>query len=207
MNDKELQENFYEACYHYAKTIGPAPDVKFYDSADDFVVIFSDNNGARIGIWNHTSTEPTDTQLKKYTVKEVQDSWNLFLKSNLSKYPLNESGTIILTLRGPWDSDQDINIGYIANNNTITMNLQTLSIISNSSGGAIVATSAVKLLLRPNTTTYFQITVEDNGNNQIGILEFNSSGIISIYADINLNNFSNNSGNYGFKNTHINYCL
>jgi len=87
------------------------------------------------------------------------------------------------------------------------MNFPTLSIASDSSGGIIQATSAIKLLLRPIITTYFPIIVEDNGNKQFGTLELNSSGIIKIYADANRNNFSLNGGNYGFENTHISYCL
>jgi len=206
MNNSELEENFYFACYHYAKTIGPDPIVT-QDPDTDFVFLQDDGSGTYINIWNHSSTQPTNTQLKTYTVQQVQDSWNQYLKDNIATNPLNESGTILLTLSGPWASNQNINIGYIANKNVVTMNFPTLSIASDSSGGIIQATSAIKLLLRPNITTYFPIIVEDNGNKQFGTLEFNSSGIIKIYADANRNNFSLNGGNYGFENTHISYCL
>lgn len=208
MNDSELQQNYYEACYHYAKTIGPDPIVNIYDPISDFVELtISISNVKSINLWNHSSTQPTNTQLKTYTVQQVQDSWNQYLKDNIATNPLNESGTILLTLSGPWASNQNINIGYIANKNVVTMNFPTLSIASDSSGGIIQATSAIKLLLRPNITTYFPIIVEDNGNKQFGTLELNSSGIIKIYADANRNNFSLNGGNYGFENTHISYCL
>jgi len=207
MNDTELQENYYIACYHYAKTIGPDPVVT-QDPITDFAII-SDNGDSILYIvnWNHSSTQPTNTELKTYTVQQVQDSWNQYLKDNITTNPLNESGTILLTLSGPWASNQNINIGYIANKNVVTMNFPTLSIASDSSGGIIQATSAIKLLLRPIITTYFPIIVEDNGNKQFGTLELNSSGIIKIYADANRNNFSLNGGNYGFENTHISYCL
>jgi len=204
MNDTELEENFYEACYYYAKSIGPDPVItRHHDPLADFVF----HQGTFIENWNHSSTQPTNTQLKTYTVQQVQDAWNQFLRDNVSIIPFNESGTIALTLSGPWAANQNINIGYMANNNVITMNFPTLSIASDSSGGIIQATSAIKLLLRPIITTYFPIIVEDNGNKQFGTLELNSSGIIKIYADANRNNFSLNGGNYGFENTHISYCL
>ncbi len=207
MNDTELKNNFYEACYHYAKTVGPNPNVDRSTFRSNFVVITNVANYPNIDTWNHSSSEPTNTQLKTYTVQQVQDSWATYLKDNISTIPLNEVGTIALTFSGPWASDQNINISYTASKNVITFNLQTLSIASDSSGGAIVATSAVKLLLRPNITCYFALIVEDNGNKQFGTLEFNSGGIISIYADANRNNFSLNSGNYGLENTHFSYCL
>ena len=73
MNDSELYENYYAACYHYAVTNGTKPNTH------DLWVDLIDTGDAdiRINSWQHDTTKPTNDQLKVFTKAEVQSSLTL----------------------------------------------------------------------------------------------------------------------------------
>ena len=78
MNDAELAQNFYIACYHYALNNGSNP-------TDDFVKLRMDQGGnIVIDQWNHDSTEPTNTDLKVPDLATVQATWDT--KTNDDEY-------------------------------------------------------------------------------------------------------------------------
>jgi hypothetical protein len=70
MNDQELQENFYMACLKYAMDNGGVPDI------DAFIaqrVLNEEPEGISIASWTHPSTQPTTTDLKTYSVSDLDE--------------------------------------------------------------------------------------------------------------------------------------
>jgi hypothetical protein len=74
MDETELQQNYYYACFKYA-----------YDNSnntipeDSFVMLQnnSDGKGTYIASWNHSSVQPTPEQLITYTVDQVRTIYNV----------------------------------------------------------------------------------------------------------------------------------
>ena len=206
MNNTELSNNFYIACFHYAKTIGPDPTIT---DTDDFVYLScSSDNVISIAQWNHASPQPTNTMLKNYSVQTVLDTWNTYLKQNTDSYRINENGSFNLTFSGPWSSNKTLSFKYIINENTVVINIPTISYTSNSNASPIISTTAMKISLRPSNILSFPIIVENNGTKQFGSLQINSNGYLVFYTDPNKNSFYGNvSGNSGFEATSVSYAI
>jgi len=68
MNDQELYDNFLYACVTYANNNGS----KVTDTST-LCELYDDGSGEmQILSWNHDSKQPTDDQLKAYTLEQVQ---------------------------------------------------------------------------------------------------------------------------------------
>lgn len=78
MDDTELNNNFFIACYHYAKNNGSTP------TDDQFVGMKLVNTTWTIISWNHDSQQPSTTDLKAATLITVQQTWTE--KENNDKY-------------------------------------------------------------------------------------------------------------------------
>jgi len=203
MNDSELENYFYIACYHYAKTIGPNPTIT---DTNDFVYLINDGSGITIAEWNHSSVQPTNTVLKTYSVDTILNTWNAYIKENTNIYKIDENNTFDISLSGPWLTNKTITIKYVVSQNIVSMNFPTISYTSDSNSNPIISTTPIKISIRPTSTVSFQIIVENNSNKQFGCVKIDTSGYISIYIDANKNNFSS-SGNSGFEGTGITYNI
>lgn len=69
MNDEELQENFCHACLKYAMDNGGVPDI------DAFLLqrVLNEEEEISIASWTHSSTQPTTTDLKAYSVSDLDE--------------------------------------------------------------------------------------------------------------------------------------
>lgn len=96
MNDQELQENFYMACLKYAMDNGSVPDIDAFiaqrlldeeaagisipalvqrHTMDDLStrILSEEQVGISIAAWTHSSTPPTTTDLKAYSVSDLDE--------------------------------------------------------------------------------------------------------------------------------------
>lgn len=85
MNIIELQENFEKTCFYYACKHGPVESFEELHEAN--YVENKDkkprepNYYKRITKWNHTSPKPTDDELMKFSVKEVNEFYDSLVPS------------------------------------------------------------------------------------------------------------------------------
>ena len=110
MNDTQLEQNFYTACYHYAKQIDP-------NVLSDFVTLKKEAGQTSIIAWNHNSTQPSNEDLKAFSTITVQQTWaekrnddEFALINDFYKYYLRILLKDIEILKGnPLPTDEDLN--------------------------------------------------------------------------------------------------
>lgn len=206
MNDSELAENFYKACFHYAKVNGddPSNDVTF-DFDTDWVKLVDNGSGIQITQWSNTTSQPTNTQLKAYSVNEVQQTWNLFMSQ---KGLGREIGTSAITFTGPWNGTKSVNFLYDREGTKISGAIESLAdTVGNNTSTIIQSTVAIPISIRPNVELDWPMIVKENGTKKYGLMKITTSGVIQIYPDLAESNFIANTGNNGFNGIAVGYSL
>ena len=209
MNNNQLEEHYFNACYHYAKNNSITDPIMAENPMDNFVVLVSIDSKVNIHRWNHDSPQPDETTLKSYTVRQVTDTMNTFLKQEYKngnrQISLSENTTY--SFSGPWASNQDINIGLSLINNRVTIQLPTVSIAGNSTSVAIESTSNIPFFYRPSTEQTFIIAVKNANTVQMGCCMIGTDGSIHIHSNLACDPFTSSTDNHGFLATSVSYLL
>jgi hypothetical protein len=84
MNDSQLQENYFYACLKYAVDNGGVTDYSIF-VPDQCTLIANESNEISIQTWTHSSTQPTNTDLKLYQISDLDEVKDLYLEMILAK--------------------------------------------------------------------------------------------------------------------------
>lgn len=208
MNTVDFAFNVFNACLYYVYNIANT-----FPADASFVSIINTNNVITIQNWNCSlaPTPPTISQLQSYTVDQVSgmyDLWQQYLiVNNYTTYSTATSLTVGFT--GPWTGTQNVSVSYQQTNSLVQLSFPDFTASGNGTGTAsIVSTVPVPFFATPSSNKNAYMIVVDNGNNALGLVKVNSSGIITIGKDLSGTPFTSVlSGNFGWVNSSISYRL
>jgi hypothetical protein len=84
MNDSQLQENYFYACLKYAVDNGGVTDYSTF-VPNQCIFISNESDEISIQTWIHSSTQPTNTDLKLYQVSDLDEVKDLYFETNFAK--------------------------------------------------------------------------------------------------------------------------
>lgn len=206
MNDSELYDNFYLACYLYAYNQGPTPIVDL--PPNDFVDVLYESGEVNIQTWNHVSSQPSDATLKLFTLNDMEISKNLYTRQKIMNgdaITMDFSSNI--SLIGPWSGSQNVNIPISIQKKNIHLEIPDIDFSGNNTSSVISSSEPISILIRPLKKKSWTIVVKDNGVLKVGCLDIDTSGNLTICAGVDGASFSSGTGMYGCNSTSVSYNL